>query len=72
MLMPSIFGENLFDDLMSGFPFGNWLAARNWPWSVRQTFYPLRSGIRQKTRIPGKETRGIRQRFDVFSWSVSP
>ncbi len=24
MLMPSIFGENLFDDLMSGFPFGNW------------------------------------------------
>lgn len=24
MLMPSIFGENLFDDFMDGFPFGNY------------------------------------------------
>ena len=24
MLMPSIFGENLFDDFMEGFPFGNY------------------------------------------------
>ena len=24
MLMPSIFGENLFDDFMDGFPFGGY------------------------------------------------
>ena len=47
MLMPSIFGENLFDDFMDGFPFGNYRNASSF-------------GSLMKTDMPGFKKEDIR------------
>ena len=60
MLMPSIFGENLFDDFMDGFPFGNYRNASSFGSLMKTDIRDTDQGYELDIDMPGFKKEDIR------------
>lgn len=60
MLMPSIFGENLFDDFMDGFPFGNYRNASSFGSFMKTDIRDTDQGYELDIDMPGFKKEDIR------------
>ncbi len=60
MLMPSIFGENLFDDFMDGFPFGNYRNASSFGSLMKTDIRDTDQGYELDIDMPGFKKEDIK------------
>lgn len=60
MLMPSIFGENLFDDFMDGFPFGNYRSDTSFGSLMKTDIRDTDQGYELDIDMPGFKKEDIK------------
>ena len=60
MLMPSIFGENLFDDFMEGFPFGSYRNASSFGSLMKTDIRDTNQGYELDIDMPGFRKEDIK------------
>ena len=60
MLMPSIFGENLFDNFMDGFPFGNYRSDSTFTSLMKTDIRDTDQGYQLDIEMPGFKKEDIK------------